>query len=136
MISTAWPVKLVSERKISPALTASFSASILERVCLIDDGKVSKSIHHRVREISKKLKSILSLKTKIPKNKKNLQKAIDKYLHVRELSKELENLGTKLLKASDKFIGADIKNAIHLAKGATKSALENIKVNKKLLRSF
>jgi len=134
MISKAWPNQnLVSKKKISPSLTASFSASILNMICDIDPNKITNSIHHRVRELNSKLKKISTTKFKPSNTTKYLKGAIARSLEVREISKELEILAQKIGKLHDKVIMPDIKNAIHLAKASGKSALENIKVNKHLL---
>ncbi len=127
---------MLSKRKIDPSSTALFSASILEMVCELDVNKMTKSIHHRVRELVAKLKNKNRKKFKPSSSKKYLESAIQKSLEVREISKELESLGEKLSKLHDKIVQPDIKNAIHLAKSSAKSALESIKVNKQALKKF
>ena len=72
-------------------------------------------------------------KLKVTKTKKYLEKSIERSLEIREIAKEIEVLAGKIGKLHDKVIMPDIKNAIHLAKSAAKSALENIKTNKQAL---
>lgn len=124
---------MLTKKKVSPSTTALFSASILNTICDLDPNKITNSIHHRVRELSLKLKKIKLQKIKISKTKKYLEKSIERSLEIREISKELESLAIKIGKLNDKVIQPDIKNAIHLAKSAAKSAPENIKVNKQAL---
>jgi formiminotetrahydrofolate cyclodeaminase len=125
---------MLSKKKISPSKTALFSASILEMICNLESNKVTKEIHHRVRELNRKLEKISSIKIKFSKTKKYFEKSIEKALEVREISKELEMLAVKIGKLHDKVILPDIKNAVYLAKAAGKSALENIKINKEALK--
>lgn len=127
---------MLSKKKVSPSTTASFSASILEMICDIDPNKITNSIHHRVRELNTKLKKINTLKFKTSNTKKYLEKAIQRSLEIRQISKELETLAIKIGKLHDKVILPDIKNAIHLARTSAKSALENIKVNKDALKKI
>lgn len=127
---------MLSKKKIAPSVTASFSASILEMICSIDSNKITNSIHHRVRELNLKLKKIKSHKLKISKTKKYLEKSIERSLEVRVITKELETLAIKIGRLHDKVILPDLKNAIHLAKAAGKSALESIKVNKTALKKL
>lgn len=124
---------MLSHRKVSPSITASFSASILNAICNLDPNKITNSVHHRVRELNLKLKKIKANRLKISRTKKYLKKSIERSLEIREVSKELQELALKIGKLHDKVIQPDIKNAIHLAKSAAKSALENIKVNKQTL---
>ena len=134
MISEASPNKnLVSNKKVSSGLVASFSASILETICHLESNKVTKSIHHRVRELGRKLATVNSSRKKLTNTKKYLEGAIEISLEIREVTKELEVLAMKIGKLHDKIIMPDIKNAIHIARAAGKSALESIKVNKKQL---
>lgn len=124
---------MLSKRKIAPSSTLLFSSSILLMICNIDPNKITNSIHHRVRELNLKLKKIKVRKLKISKTKKYLENSITRSLEIREIAKELESLALKIRKLHDKVIQADIKNSIHLARSASKSALENIKVNKSML---
>ncbi len=125
--------EMLRKKKISPSITASFSASILETICHLDSNKITKETHHRVRELSLKLKKINSIRFKTSNTKKYLEASIVRSLEIREITKELEALAHKIGKLHDKVIQPDIKNAIHIAKAAGKSALENIGVNKKSL---
>lgn len=127
---------MLTKKKIAPSTTALYSASILDEICKIDPNKITNSIHHRVRELNLKLKKIKSQKLKSSKSKKYLKKSIERSLLIREITKELEELGHKIGKLHDKVIQPDIKNAIHLAKSAAKSALESIKVNKTALKKI
>ena len=127
---------MLSKKKIAPSTTASFAASILDTLCNLDSNKITKEIHHRVRELNLKLKKIKSHKLKISKTRKYLEKSIERSLEIREISKEIEELALKIGKLHDKVILPDIKNAIHLAKAAGKSALESIKVNKTTLKKI
>ena len=125
---------MLSKKKVSPKVTASLSVEILEEICSLELNSITKSIHHRVRELGTKLKKLKLLKFKITPTKKSLEKSIVRLLELREISKEIEFLAHKIGKSHDKFILPDIKNAIHLAKSAGKSALESIKVNKLALK--
>lgn len=125
-----------SKRKIAPSTIALYSASILDELCNLEQNIVTKEIHHRVRELNSKLRKIKSRKLKISKTKKYLEKSIERSLEIREISKELEVLAVKIGKLHDKIIMPDVKNAIHLAKSAAKSALESIKANKEALKKF
>lgn len=121
-------------KKNAPSSTLLSSASILLMVCDMDPNIITKSIHHRVRELNLRLKKIRTRgKLKISKTKKYFEKSIERSLEIREIAKELQELAGKIGKLHDKVIMPDIKNAIHLAKSAAKSALENIKINKKTL---
>lgn len=124
---------MLSNKKVSPKFTASFSIDILDAICNLEQNVISKSIHHRVRELSVKLKKLKLLKSKNTYTKKYLEKSITRLLLVRDISKEIETLANKLLKSHDKFILPDVKNAIHLSKAAGRSALESIRENKKAL---
>lgn len=127
---------MLSHKKVSPSVTASFSASILDMICNLESNNITKEIHHRVRELNFKLKKIKANRFKILKTKKYFEKSIERSLEIREIAKELEILAGKIGKLHDKVIQPDVKNAIHLAKSAGKSALENIKINKQALARF
>ncbi|KKR74181.1 MAG: Formiminotetrahydrofolate cyclodeaminase [Candidatus Woesebacteria bacterium GW2011_GWA2_40_7] len=62
--------------------------------------------------------------------KKTLKYAIEVPMEVRKLSHELEELGYRVSKVGNKNAVSDGRVAIHLARAAAKSALENIKINK------
>lgn len=124
---------MLSRKKIAPSSTLLFSSSFLLMICDIDSNKITNSIHHRVRELNAKLKKINITKYKSSNTVKYLEGAIKRSLEIRQIAKELETLAIKIGKLHDKVIQPDIKNAIHLAKSAAKSALENIKVNKSML---
>lgn len=124
---------MLTNKKVSPSITALFSASILDTICMLDPNKITNSIHHRVKELQSKLKNVNRYKFKPASTKKYLEGAIKRSLEIREISKELQELALKIGKLHDKVILPDIKNATHLAKAAAKSALENIKVNKQAL---
>ncbi len=127
---------LVTKRKVNPSTTAFYVASILDMLCNLESNNVTKEIHHRVRELNLKLKKIKLLKLKISKSKKYLERSIERSLEIREISKELQELALKIGKLHDKVIMPDIKNAISLARAAAKSALENIKINKDILKKL
>ena len=127
---------MISKKKVAPSKTALFAASILDTICDLDSNKITNSQHHRIRELIVKLKKSKSLRIKPTNSKKYLEGAIKKHLEVRQISKEIEELSIKIGKLHDKFILPDIKNAMHLAKAAGKSALESIKVNKKALSNI
>ncbi|EKE05064.1 MAG: hypothetical protein ACD_19C00426G0086 [uncultured bacterium] len=124
---------MLTHKKVSPSIVALFSASILETICSLDSNKIIKETHHRVRELSLKLKKINTSKFKPSNTRKYLETSIARSLEIREIAKEIEELARKIGKLHDKVIQPDIKNSIHLAKSAAKSALESIKVNKKAL---
>lgn len=124
---------MLTHKKVNPSTTAFFAASILDTICKLDPNKITDSVNHRVRELAAKLKKISNTKIKPDNSKKYLVGAIKRSLEIRELSKEIEGLAFKISKLHDKVIMPDVKNAIHLAKAAAKSALENIKVNKQSL---
>lgn len=133
---------MLSKKKVAPSKTALFAASILDTICDLDSNKITNSQHHRIRELIVKLKKHRSIRMSNNKQslslrgKKYLESAIKKHLEVRQISKEIEELAIKISKLHDKFILPDIKNALHLAKAAGKSALESIKTNKKALKSL
>lgn len=125
---------MLSKKKVSPSITAQFSASILDTICSLDPNKITNLIHHRIRELQSKLKKVNRYKFKPASTKKYLEGAIKRSLEIREISKELQDLASKLSKLHDKVIQPDIKNAVNLAKASSKSALESIKINKEHLR--
>lgn len=127
---------MLSKKKVAPSKTALFAASILDTICNLDSNKITNPLHHRVRELIIKLKKYKRLRVKPTKTKKYLENTIKKHLEVRQISKEIETLAAKIGKLHDKFILPDIKNALHLAKAAGKSALESIKVNKDALKKI
>ena len=127
---------MLRKKKVSPGIVASFSASILETICHLESNKVTKSIHHRVRELSRKLAKVNSSRKKPSNTKKYLEGVIARSLEIREVTKELQVLAMKIGKLHDKTIMPDIKNAIHIARAAGKSALESIKVNKEALKKL
>lgn len=127
---------MLSHKKVNPSTTAFYAASILDTICKLDPNKITASVGHRVREIVIKLKKISNTKAKPNNSKKYLEDAIKKSLETRELSKEIQGLAQKVGKLHDKVIMPDIKDSIHLAKSAAKSALENIKINKVALKKI
>ncbi|MEK7168849.1 MAG: cyclodeaminase/cyclohydrolase family protein [Patescibacteria group bacterium] len=96
-------------------------------------------LHKDVLEFNKKL---LILETDYQKNeagkvgKDNFKKGIKISLEVRRVAQAIEKLGYRLTKIGDKNMHADARTAIHLAHAASKSALENIKANKTLLKKL
>jgi hypothetical protein len=127
---------MLTHKKVNPSTTAFFAVSILDTICKLDSNKLTDSVGHRVRELVVKLKKISNTKVKPDNSKKYLEGAIKRSLEIRELAKEIEELAGKIGKLHDKVILPDIKNAIHLAKSAAKSALESIKVNKITIKSL
>lgn len=102
--------------------------------------KVKKTVlklHKDVLEFNKKL---LILETDYQKNesdkvgKESLKKAIKISLEVRKVAQSIEKIGYRLTKIGEKNMHADARTAIHLAHAASKSALENIKANKDILK--
>lgn len=124
---------MLTHKKVNPSTTAFYAASILDTICKLDSNKITDSVSHRVRELLVKFKKLSELKIKPDNSRKYIELSIKRSLEIRELSKEIEVLAGKIGKLHDKVIMPDIKNAIHLAKSAAKSALENIKVNKSAL---
>lgn len=124
---------MLSKKKVSPKSTATFSLDILNEICDVEQNEITKSIHHRVRELGSKLRKTKLLKSKSVYTKKYLEKSITRLLEIRVITKEIEVLARKLLRTHNKFIMPDIKNSIHLSKAAGRSALESIKENKKAL---
>jgi len=133
------------------ALAGSFAASLIEMVCnlTIDKKgyeKVQKDIlkfHKDAVEYKKKLsklaeedkkaydKVVKAYKSKSKENiKKSLKYAIEVPMEVRRVSQDLEKLAFRVSKIGNKNAISDAKTAIHLAHAASKSALENIKINK------
>ncbi len=125
---------MLTYKKVNPSTTAFFAVSILDTICKLDSNKITDSVNHRVREIDVKLKKISNTKIKSDNSKKYLEGAIKRSLEIRELSKEIVELAEKIGKLHDKVIMPDIKNSIHLAKAAAKSALESAKFNKDRLK--
>lgn len=136
-------------------LTASFAASLIEMVCNLTLGKdgyekVQKyiiKIHRDSLEFKKRLTKLadedkaLSLKiSKLLKSndkdllKKTIKNAIEVPMEVRKIAQDLEKLGFRVSKIGDKQSVSDSKTAIHLARAASKSALESVKVNKDRLK--
>ncbi|MEK7550373.1 MAG: cyclodeaminase/cyclohydrolase family protein [Patescibacteria group bacterium] len=137
------------------ALAGSFAASLVEMVCnlTIDKlgyEKVQKNvikIHKESLEFKKKFerlaeedkkafdKVLSSYKTKDKELiKKSLRYAIEVPMEVRRLAIETEKLAFHIGKIGNKNAYSDAKTAIHLAHAASKSALENIKINKVALK--
>lgn len=142
---------------VMAALAGSFAASLIEMVCnlTIDKKgyeKVQKNIlkiHKEVIELKKKLnnlaeedkkaydKVIKAYKTKDKVViKKSLKYAIEVPMEVRRLSQIVEKLGFRISKIGNKNAHSDARTAIYLAHAASKSALENIKINKESLRKL
>jgi len=142
---------------VMAALAGSFAASLIEMVCnlTIDKKgyeKVQKDIlkiHKEVIELKKKLNNLAEedkkaydkvikayrLKDKVV-IKKSLKYAIEVPMEVRRLSQIVEKLGFRTSKIGNKNAHSDAKTAIYLAHAASKSALENIKINKESLRKL
>jgi formiminotetrahydrofolate cyclodeaminase len=135
-------------------LSAQFAASLIEMVCNLTIGKKG---YEKVGKIAIKLRKDASeIKTRLaklteedarafdsvmkaykskdkPKIKKALKYAIEVPMEVRHLSQELEKIGYRVSKIGNKNAVSDAKTAIHLAHAASKSALENVSINKKAL---
>lgn len=96
-------------------------------------------LHKDVLEFNKKL---LNLETDYQKNetvkieKEKLKRGIKISLEVRRVAQAIEKIGYRLTKIGDKNMHADARTAIHLAHASSKSALENIKANKTLLKKL
>lgn len=65
--------------------------------------------------------------------KKALRYAIEVPMEVRRLSQSVEKLAYRVSKIGNKNAVSDAKTAIYLSHAASKSALENIKINKQAL---
>lgn len=136
---------------VMAALAGSFAASLIEMVCnlTIDKKgyeKVQKDIikiHKETIELKKKLSNLAEEDKKAydkvisaykSKNKviikKSLKYAIEVPMEVRRLSQVVEKLGYRISKIGNKNAHSDAKTAIYLAHAASKSALENVKINK------
>ena len=136
------------------ALAASFSASLIEMVCNLTKSDSVLSISKRTREIKKRLTTLADADVKAfdlvmkayklgkenPKRKgaikKALRYAIEVPMEVRKLAQELEKIGYRVSKIGNKNAISDAKTAIHLAHAASKSALENVKINKEALKKL
>lgn len=139
------------------ALSAGFAASLVEMVCNLTLGKEK---HKRVeKDIIKIHKSSVEFRKRLDKLaeedkkafdkvieaynsknkeriKKSLRYAIDVPMEVRKISQEVEKLAYRVSKIGNKNAKSDARTAIHLAHAASKSALENIKINKESLKKI
>ena len=136
------------------ALVASFSASLIEMVCnLTIDKKAYVAVQKRIIEYRKEASGIKARVFKLAdedakafdrvmkaykskdklKTKKALKYATQVPMEVRRLSQELEKIGYRVSKIGNRNALSDAKTAIHLARAASKSALENVVINKKAL---
>lgn len=138
------------------ALAASFAASLIEMVVNLtmgkkgyenkekilikiakDTGEIKKRLTVLAEDDAKAYQKVMEA-YKIAKEtpgrtsaiRKALKYAIEVPLEVRKLSHELEELGYRASKVGNKNASSDARTAIHLARAAGKSALENIKINK------
>lgn len=141
--------KELSSKKINPgggvlsALTASFSASLIEMACNlslnnIEYKNVQKSlfkIHKDTVEIKNKL-SKLAEDYEVVGDKKSLKMGIQIQMSVRKLSQNLEVMAYKVSKLGNKTARADAKTALYFAHAAGKSALEHIRHNQSLIKSL
>ena len=127
---------MLSKYKVSPLVTASSSASILDTICNTKPNSITNPVRHRIRELKTKIEKIIKLRTKPLGTKRYLENIIKTLLDVREISKELEVFAIKVGKLGNKTALPNIKNATRLAKAARKSALENIKISKVELLKF
>lgn len=139
---------------VMAALAGSFAASLIEMVCNLSIGKEKYfknekdliKIHKDSLELKKKLtnlaeedkkafdKVMVAYRSKDKTSiKKALKYAIDVPMEVRKISQDLEKLAYKVSKIGNKNAISDAKTAIYLAHAASKSALENIKINKQAL---
>lgn len=141
------------------ALAASFAASLIEMVVSLtrgkkgyedkektlikiakDTGEIKKRLTVLAEDDAKaygKVMEAYKIEKERPGRKAVVQKAL-KYaievpMEVRKLSHELEELGYRVSKVGNKNALSDARTAIHLARAAGKSALENIKTNKEAL---
>ncbi|HKC04758.1 MAG TPA: cyclodeaminase/cyclohydrolase family protein [Patescibacteria group bacterium] len=144
------------------ALAGSFSASLIEMVVNLtvgkkgyeskektllkiakDTGEIKKRLTILAEDDAKAYEKVMEA-YKIDKEKpgrklaiqKSLKYAIEVPMEVRKLSHELEDLGYKASKIGNKNAASDARTAIHLARAAGKSALENIKINKVALKKL
>lgn len=139
---------MVKSQALQMSVHAAVSAtSLIALTCdnTLGDEKYEKvkktvlKLHKDVLEFNKKL---LILETDYQKNetskvaKDNLKRAIKISLEVRKTAQAIEKIAYRLTKIGDKNMHADARTAIHLAHAASKSALENIKVNKQMLKKF
>ncbi len=136
---------------VMAALAGSFAATLIEMVCnlTIDKKgyeKVQKAvikIHKDALELKNKLSKLAEedkkaydkvMKAYKSKNKDNIKKslkyAIEVPMEVRKLAQVVEKLGFHVSKIGNKNAISDTKTAVYLARAASKSALENIKINK------
>lgn len=96
-------------------------------------------LHKDILEFNKKL---LNLEADYQKNettkseKEKLKRGIKISLEVRRVAQTIEKLGYRLTKIGDKNMHADARTAIHLAHASSKSALENVKASKQMLKKF
>lgn len=140
-------------------LSAQFAASLIEMVCNLT---IDKKGYEKVSKVAMKLRKDASgLKAKLAKlteedaaaykkvmlayklDKKNpkrkeaikkaLKHAIEVPMEVRKLAQEIEKIGYRASKIGNKNAVSDAKTAVHLAHAASKSALENVVINKKAL---
>jgi formiminotetrahydrofolate cyclodeaminase len=139
------------------ALSASFSASLIEMVCnLTIDKKAYIAVQKRIHEYKKASSQIGARLAKLAdedvrafdavikayrskdksKIKKSLKYAIEVPMEVRKLSQRLEEIGYKVSKIGNKNAVSDAKTAVYLARAASKSALENVVINKKALAAL
>jgi len=138
------------------ALAASFAASLIEMVVNLtigkkgyedkekilikiakDTGEIKKRLEVLTNEDAEAYKKVMeAYKTdkensdRKEKIQKALKYAIEVPMEVRKLSHELEELAYHVSKVGNKNAISDARTAVHLARAAGKSALENIKINK------
>ncbi|QQG41496.1 MAG: cyclodeaminase/cyclohydrolase family protein [Candidatus Woesebacteria bacterium] len=141
------------------ALAASFAASLIEMVVNLtigkkgyedkekillkiakDTGEIKKRLAVLAEEDAKAYQKVMEAYKMDKENpnraqiiKKSLKYAIEVPMEVRKLSHELEELGYRVSRVGNKNAVSDGRTAIHLARAAAKSALENIKINKSAL---
>ena len=144
------------------ALAASFAASLIEMVVNLtmgkkgykdkeqvlikiakDTGEIKKRLTVLTDEDAEAYKKVMEankIDKENPERKGKIQKAL-KYaievpMEVRKLSHELEELAYRVSKVGNKNALSDARTAVHLARAAGKSALENVKINKDALKKL
>ena len=139
------------------AFTGATAAALTEMVCTLTIGKKEyKKFENKLQKIQKESreyrKKLLNLadedalafanvmegyrsgdKTKI---NKALNRAIDVPMEVKKLVEELQKMAITVSKFGNKNVISDAKTAIYLCGAASKSAWENVKINKNALQSL
>lgn len=135
-------------------MTASFSASLIEMVCnltLEEKGyekvqnyisKINKDVLELKRKLNRLAEEDKLTSSRISKAKKTgdnsvvsktVKNAIEVSMEIRRISQNLEKIGFRVSKIGHKSSISDSRTAIYLARAASKSALESVKMKKRLL---